>query len=147
MKKLRLPEFTLTTREEEGRTLVFDPIRKKYLVLTPEEWVRQHMVGLLVHHLGYPVGRIRIEGGHVLQGMAKRTDIVVYDEQVRPFLLVECKADTVPINQKAVDQLVIYNRSLNAPYVVLTNGLVLFCFQAGPQGLMALDAIPSFKKN
>ena len=128
MRQLNLPSFDCKIKESEGKTWIFDPIRKKYLVLTPEEWVRQHLVNLLIQHLGYPASLIKLEGGLSYEKLDKRSDILVFDRDAKPFLLVECKAPEVPVSKKTVEQASRYNKILKAPYLAVSNGLKTFCF-------------------
>jgi Type I restriction enzyme R protein N terminus (HSDR_N) len=129
MLPLKLPPYTYKTKEIEGKTYIFDPIRKKYLVLTPEEWVRQHFINLLTTHYQYSKSLIRLEGGLNYNRLQKRSDIVVFDQDGNPFLLVECKAPEVPINQAVIEQASRYNLTLKCPFVAITNGLNTFCFE------------------
>ena len=124
---LNLPQYPLEVKTAGAQEVVFDKIRKKYVVLTPEEWVRQHFVNYLIYDLKYPKSLIKIESGMVVNNLGKRTDIVVYNQAIEPFLLVECKASRVNLNNKAMEQLGIYNRTLKAQYLVLTNGLKHYC--------------------
>jgi hypothetical protein len=124
---LNLPQYPLEVKTSGAQELVFDKIRKKYVVLTPEEWVRQHFLNYLIYDLTYPKSLIRIESGLVVNNLGKRTDIVVYNQAIEPFLLVECKASRVHLNEKAMEQLAIYNRTMKAEFLVLTNGLKHYC--------------------
>mgnify|MGYP004444610145 CR=1 FL=1 len=119
MQPLNLPPCQLTLREGE----VLDIVRKRYVALTPEEWVRQHVIHALHHTLGYPLELMQVEGAITLNGMTRRCDIVVYDKRVQPWMIVECKQPEVPITQKVLDQACRYNRVLQVPYLYLTNGL------------------------
>ena len=96
----QLPSCDIKLKEEDGQTYVFDLIRKKYLVLTPEEWVRQHMIHLLIYELNYPKGLINVEKGHQYNALQKRTDILVYNREGEVTMIVECKAHSEKINQK-----------------------------------------------
>jgi hypothetical protein len=112
----------LKIKKEGKRTLIFDIIRKKYLILQPEEMVRQ----LLVLHLidiGYPKEKIQVEKGLDINGLKRRFDIVVYDRHFFPYLLIECKSHTVPISQDTFDQIANYNIELRAPYLLVSNGV------------------------
>ncbi len=113
--------------KKEGKTIfIFDLIRKKYLVLQPEELVRQ----LLILHLidiGYPKEKIQVEKGLDINGQRRRFDIVVYDKDFEPYLLVECKSHTVRITQDTFDQIANYNLQLRAPYLLVSNGVQTFC--------------------
>jgi len=109
--------------------MIFDIIRRKYVVLTPEEWVRQHVVHYLIQSLSYPKSLISIERGANYNTMQKRSDLCVYNQNGNPHLLVECKAAQVPITQDVVKQVSVYNQTLQAPYLVITNGLQHYCWQ------------------
>lgn len=129
MHPLNLPTYAYKMKETDGKTYIFDAIRKKYLVLTPEEWVRQHFINLLVSHYGYSKSLLRLEGGLSYNKLQKRTDIVVFDTDGNPFLLVECKAADVPINRAVVEQASRYNLTMRCPFLVITNGINTFCFE------------------
>lgn len=126
MYKLNLPEFDYKLKKTEGKVCIFDVIRKKYLVLTPEEWVRQHFVNYLLSEKKIPRSLIRIEGGLMYNALQKRSDIVVYDRSGAPWLIVECKSPAVPVSPAALAQAALYNATLRAPYISVTNGLVHF---------------------
>src|SRR5690606_11621802 len=104
MNKLNLPEFEIKIKNISGKNHVFDELRKKFVCLTPEEWVRQHFVHLLVKFYKYPKSLIKLEGGLTYNSLKKRTDIVVYDRQGNTFLIVECKAATIPVTQSNFKQ-------------------------------------------
>jgi len=116
----------LKTKKEGKSILIFDLIRKKYLVLQPEELVRQ----LLILHLidiGYPKEKIQVEKGINVNGQKRRFDIVVYDKKFEPYILIECKSHTVRITQDTFDQIANYNLQLRAPYLLVSNGVQTFC--------------------
>jgi len=117
------PAIKPRTKKDGDKTLIFDIIRRKFIVLTPEEWVRQHVVYYLTRYLQYPRSLIRCESGLKYNNMNLRSDIIVYDRNGNIFLAVECKAATVKIEQKTFDQLSVYNQHYHARYLVLTNGL------------------------
>ncbi len=117
------PAIDPRTKKEGERTLIFDVIRRKFVVLTPEEWVRQHIVHYLIHWLHYPRALIRCESGLKFNRMPRRSDIVVYGRSGEVFLVVECKAASVKIDQKVFDQLSVYNQQYHARYLVLSNGI------------------------
>ncbi|SDJ78133.1 Type I restriction enzyme R protein N terminus (HSDR_N) [Catalinimonas alkaloidigena] len=127
MQSLNLPPFSYQTREQDDTTYIFDVLRKKYLVLTPEEWVRQHFVHMLIDRYQYPRTMIRTETGLRYNRMARRSDILVFDRQGSPFLLVECKASSVKLSQEVFEQAARYNHVLKAPYLIITNGLSNYC--------------------
>lgn len=126
MQKLNLPDFNFKIKNSENKMLIFDNLRKKYLVLTPEEWVRQHFVHYLISKKKYPVSLIAIEKQLTLNTRKKRTDILVFNQLGTPELIVECKAPSVKITQDTFDQIARYNLKLNANYLIVTNGLTHF---------------------
>ncbi|HWZ05259.1 MAG TPA: type I restriction enzyme HsdR N-terminal domain-containing protein [Mucilaginibacter sp.] len=120
---LQLPPYPFKITDQNGQLTLFDPIRKKNIVITPEEWVRQHFVQYLINQKKYPKTLIKLEGGHKLHGMAKRSDIVVYNPAGEKILLVECKAPSVTIDQKTFDQVARYNMVHKVKVIAVTNGL------------------------
>ncbi|BAU55578.1 type I restriction enzyme HsdR N-terminal domain-containing protein [Mucilaginibacter gotjawali] len=120
---LQLPPYPFKITDQNGQLIMFDPIRKKNIVITPEEWVRQHFVQYLINQKKYPKTLIKLEGGHKLHGMAKRSDIVVYNPAGEKILLVECKAPSVNIDQKVFDQVARYNMVHKVKVIAVTNGL------------------------
>jgi len=141
---LELPPANLRLKTEGGLDYVFDPCRKKYVRLSPEEWVRQHFLSFLIKHQAYPATLIRTEGGTRVNRLSKRTDLVVYDRTGDPWMLVECKASTVHITQTTLQQIAMYNKTIRAPYLVLTNGLRHHCMHIdeGEARLVHLQALP-----
>ena len=129
MQKLNLPKHTFRFQKEENKTYIFDDFRKKFVVLTPEEWVRQNFLMFLITDLDFPKSLISVEAGLKLFKTKKRTDIVVYNKQGVPLLIVECKAPEVAINEKVFDQIVRYNMALQVKYLIVTNGLDHYCCQ------------------
>lgn len=117
----------LRVKTEDGKRYLFDPIRKKWLVIQPEELVRQLMILYLIEELHYNKNRINIEMGLQVNDLQKRCDILVYDDHMSPFLLVECKAPDVNINQSTFRQIAAYNLPLKVPYLLVTNGRVNYC--------------------
>jgi len=143
---LNLPAFDCKVKQIEGKPYIFDVLRKKYVRITPEEWVRQHVVHLLMNHYGYPKALIRNEGGLVLNHLQKRTDILVFDRQGQPFLLVECKAPHISLSQQVFDQIARYNHVHRAPYLIVTNGLTHFCCSVdhAEEQVRFLDDFPAY---
>ena len=129
---------------EDGRTKVFDPIRKIYCTLTPEEEVRQKMLYYLVEQKKYPAGLIAVEYSIKVNALSKRCDIVVFNKSGAPEMIVECKAEYVPITQKVLDQAVRYYSGLNVNYLLLTNGKTMFCYHidVNNKKMEALDELP-----
>lgn len=127
MAELSLPSFDIRLKKDNDTDMVFDPIRKKYVVLTPEEWVRQHFVNYLITYLSYPRSLISVEQGLRYNSLLKRSDIVVFDRNGEPVVLVECKSVEIKLNQKVMEQALMYNRTIGATYVIVTNGLESAC--------------------
>lgn len=133
MKKLNLPAFDYKLKKQGERLYIFDPVRRKYLVLTPEEWVRQHLLHYLVAHLGYPKGLLTTETGLLYNGMQRRSDLLIRDVQGHPYLLAECKAPEVPLTNEVFRQISIYNQTLQASLLLVSNGMQHFCCKFNPQ--------------
>ena len=127
MNKLNLPEYSFRLSKKGEQITIFDPLRKKNVVLTPEEWVRQNFLQYLIIEKKYPGSLIKVEMGLKLNKLSKRSDIVVFSKQGKPLLLVECKAPSVKITQKVFDQIARYNMSLQVNFLIVTNGLKHFC--------------------
>ena len=128
MQNLNLPKFEYKLLAKNNKLHIFDIIRKKYVFLSPEEWVRQHFIHYLISS-GYLRSLISIENQLKLNKRNKRADIVAYDTSGSPFLLVECKAPNVKLGQTTIEQAAQYNQSKRAPYLAVTNGIFHFFFQ------------------
>ncbi len=126
---LDLPAFSFQTRAVGARAEIFDAVRRRWVRLTPEEWVRQHVAMLLVHHHGVPPARLAIEKGFTYLGQPRRADLVVYDRQARARLLVECKAPAIALNQTTFEQVARYNQVLGADVIMVTNGRQHFVYR------------------
>ena len=113
----------MRTRVFNGKEQIFCEWRHRWVRLTPEEWVRQQLLHQMVAQFGYPASLIAVEAAIMVGEAKKRCDAVVYDNTMQPLLLVECKAETVPLTQKTLDQAVTYNRKLHVPYLLLCNGV------------------------
>lgn len=120
---LKYPVFDMRLKKSKSNTQVFDPIRKKWFVLTPEEWVRQHLINYLVKVRKYPSSSISVEKQIQLNDLTKRYDVVVYDKYRQPFLVVECKAPYIELDQSVIDQALRYNLILKAEFIMISNGL------------------------
>ena len=124
MKKLNLPVITARTRVgKNGKQEIFDEIRKKFVRLTPEEWVRQHFLNFMVAYLGFPASLIVVEAELTYNQMKKRFDILAYLPDGNPCMVVECKAPTVEVTQVVLDQVAMYNMTLTVNYLAVTNGI------------------------
>ncbi len=121
--ELNLPSFEVKLTESGDKTFIFDEIRRKKVVLTPEEWVRQHFVQFLLNHHGYSKNYIKIEKQIKVNDRIKRFDALVYDKNAKPMILIECKAPEVKITQATFAQIATYNMTLRVPYLIVTNGL------------------------
>ena len=113
----------MRTRVFNGKEQIFCAWRHRWVRLTPEEWIRQQLLHRMVEQLGYPASLIAVEQAITVGEVKKRCDAVVYDRSMQPFMLIECKAETVPLTQKTLDQAITYNRKLNVPYLLLYNGV------------------------
>jgi type I site-specific restriction endonuclease len=144
--QLNLPAFEHRIKNSEKGKMIFDPVRNKYVALTPEEWVRQNFLQYLIQVKKMPKTLIRVEMSLELNGLAKRSDIVVHNRLGTPLLAVECKASTVNITQSVFEQLARYNLQLNVPYLVVTNGLThFFCkFSESEKRYLFLTDIPEY---
>jgi len=125
-------EYCPRIRENDKGREIFDPVRKKYVMLTPEEWVRQRLLHLLVTEYGVPQGLIGVEIAVPLGDRSLRADIVVYDRNARPLLVVECKAEAVKITQETFMQIAGYNLTLRVPWLMVGNGQQLYCCKLNP---------------
>ncbi|MEN8704474.1 MAG: type I restriction enzyme HsdR N-terminal domain-containing protein [Polaribacter sp.] len=126
MQKLNLPNINYKVKNSENKVLIFDNLRKKYLVLTPEEWVRQHFIHYLIDEKRYPVSLIALEKQLVINNRKKRTDILIFNKNGKPEIIVECKAPSIKITQDTFDQIARYNLKLKANYLIVTNGMQHF---------------------
>ena len=123
MQKLNFPTYSFRFKNSENKVSIFDEIRKKFILLTPEEWVRQHVVQFLLQDKKYPKSYINVEKLIKINDLSKRYDVVVFQPNGEIFLLIECKAPEVPISQQTFDQIARYNLVLKAKYLMVTNGL------------------------
>jgi len=127
MIKLNLPEYSFNIRNLETTPEIFDSIRKKYVALSPEEWVRQNFVKYLIKEKNYPKSLLAIEKEITVNRLKKRCDVVIYNRDLKPIVIVECKSPSIKINQASFDQAARYNLSLNVKYIIITNGINHYC--------------------
>jgi len=146
MPQLNLPNAILKTKLVGGTTQVFDAVRKKYLVLTPEEWVRQHFIHYLNSEKKYPLGLMGVETMVKYNEQSTRADIVLYTIEGNPNMIVECKAPKVKISQDAFNQIAKYNFKLRVDFLVVTNGMQHFCCAMDYENnkITFLEDIPQF---
>jgi hypothetical protein len=123
MQPLNFSAYTFRFKNSENKRAIFDEIRKKFVVLTPEEWVRQHVIQFLISEMKYPKSWINVEKVIKINGLTKRYDVVVFNPNGTIFLLVECKAPKITLSQETFNQIARYNLTLNAQYLMVTNGL------------------------
>lgn len=141
---LNLPPIKPSLKKEEGKVWIFDIIRKKYVVLTPEEWVRQHFVHYLIQSKKYPKTLFKIESSLTYNKLQKRFDILVRDRKGNPWMLVECKAPSIKLTQRAFNQVAVYNMTLGARYLAVTNGMVHYCVETGKEEVKQVNVMPSY---
>lgn len=143
---LNLPSINANIKKEGEKTLIFDSLRKRYVALTPEEWVRQHFTAFLINHRGYPTSLIANEISISLNGMTRRCDSVVYNRQLQPLVIVEYKAPHITISQKTFEQANAYNQVLRVPYIIISNGINHYCchIDYDQQKVTYLRDVPDF---
>ncbi len=146
MQPLNFLPYSFRFKSSENNTLIFDPVRKKFVVLTPEEWVRQHVITFLLQEKKIPLGHINVEKEIKVHQTKKRYDIVVFNRDGSLALVVECKAPSILISQETFDQIARYNLALNATYLMVTNGLNHYYCTQDHQGKTYefLQEIPSY---
>ena len=147
METLNLPNFSSVLQYNESKKTIFDNFRKKQLVLTPEEWVRQNFLMYMVHYLGFPEGLLSVEMAIELNALKRRCDIVAHNRLGQAKLIVECKSTSVKLDQKSFTQIATYNLKLKVDYLVITNGLNHYCCMMDYKNnsYTFLDKLPLFK--
>ena len=148
MLQLNLPIFEPKLKKIEGEVFIFDQIRKKYLLLSPEEWVRQSFLNYLINHKGYPYSLMENEAIIKLNNMTRRCDTVVYNNKLEPLVIVEYKRSDVKIDQQVFDQIVRYNIVLRVDFLIVSNGLSHFCCKMNyeDQSYSFLESIPDYSE-
>ncbi len=127
MYQLNLPTYDLRLRRTGNRDMIFDVLRRKYVALTPEEWVRQHFVHFLIEHKGYPTALLANEIELRIGEKHLRADTLLYNKELRPHMLIEYKSPTIALTQKVFDQISAYNLLLHADYLIVSNGMQHIC--------------------
>ena len=147
MYELNLPKYGIKIKNDKGHQSIFDVLRRKYVALTPEEWVRQHFVHFLIEHKGYPKALMANEIQLAIGNKKLRCDSVLYDRTLRPRMIIEYKAPTVNITQKEFDQITIYNMLLHVDYLVVSNGIKHYCCRMdyANQKYLFLEDIPDYQ--
>ena len=144
MQKLNLPEYQFQIKLSGQSKQIFDKLRGKYVALTPEEWVRQNFILFLSEEKKYPVGLFSVERGVKVNELNKRTDLVIYDREKKPWMLVEFKAHDVPVTQEVFYQAARYNLAHNVPYMVVSNGIEHYCCKMTATSFEFMDDLPEF---
>ena len=139
---LNLPAFNARVTRVKNEFRIFDGIRKKFVLLTPEEWVRQHFINFLITENKYPASLIVIERGHRLNTLRNRTDIVVHNQEGKPWLLVECKAPEIDLTEAVFYQALRYHLKLNVDYIVITNGFKHFYCKRNASDFVFIPELP-----
>ena len=145
MIQVRYSDYDFRLKEEEGKKFIFDELRKLWLRLTPEEWVRQNFIQYLVREKNYPSTLIAAEKKIVLGELVKRFDILVYDPQHQPWMMIECKSMQVPLTSAVLDQVLRYHIAVPVPYLVITNGNECMGYEKGNGRLVPLSELPEWK--
>lgn len=145
MIKIEFPKEAIKTQQREGINEIFDGIRKKWLLLTPEEWVRQNIIQFLLIKKHYPASLIAIEKEIKLGELKKRCDIVVYNREAQPWMIIECKEMNVSLSEKTLEQILRYHISLPAKYLVITNGSYSFGFEKKEGQFFETNNFPEFE--
>jgi hypothetical protein len=147
MEELVFPPFDYKIINENGKVAIFDIIRKKHVILTPEEWVRQHLVHYFINELNYPKSLISVEDSLKVNKMQKRSDIIIYNREGQLFMLVECKSAKIKLNQSSMIQLSNYNQKYHSEYLALTNGVQVYVCKMDYENKKSeyLEQFPSFR--
>ena len=142
MIKIEYPDHHFKIKEDKGKELIFDALRKIWVRLTPEEWVRQNFLQYIVQVKGYPASLIAIEKEMQLGELKKRFDILVYDAGHQPWMMIECKAMDILLDKKVLDQVLRYNLSIPVPFLIITNGKFVIGFHRKITGLELINELP-----
>lgn len=147
MYSLNLPTYDAKIRKENNGLEIFDPLRRKYVFLTPEEWVRQHFVNYLITEKNYPASLMANEAGIKLNSLTRRCDTVVYNKHLEPLMIIEYKESNIKVTQQVFDQVVRYNNVLKVRYIVVSNGINHYCCRIDyeNQSFEYLTEIPDYK--
>lgn len=147
MSTLNLPSFDVKMRKNENVLEIFDPLRRKYLVLTPEEWVRQHFINYLITEKGYPATLMANEKLIKLNSLSRRCDTVVYNREMNPVAICEYKNPDIEVTQEVFDQIIRYNIVLRVNYLIVSNGINHYCCKVNNEDLsyVFLEEIPHYK--
>ena len=148
MLSLNLPPYNPKLSKKNGKAFIFDPLRRKDVTLTPEEWVRQHFINYLITEKSFPAERIANEVRITLNSTSKRCDTVVYDNYLKPLVIIEYKAPDIKITGEVFEQISRYNSALRVPYLIVSNGLTHYCCNMDYQTMQCrfIEDIPSYSE-
>ena len=144
MIKIEFPSYQYKIKKEADKEFIFDEVRKQWMVLTPEEWVRQNFLQYLIQVKKYPASLIAVEKELMLGELKKRTDIVVYNAATKPWMIIECKEMNVPLDEKVLQQILRYNISVPVSFLIITNGSYCFGFEKKNNDFIELTALPVY---
>ncbi len=137
-------KYTIKKKYINNKEYIFDPIRKKYIVNTPEEWVRQNFIRYLHNEKEYPISLMSTENLTIVNKQKKRTDLICYNNKGNAILLIECKSEKINLNNKTFNQVQNYNHKINADYIIITNGIKTLCFKVENQKPSIVKKIPQY---
>jgi hypothetical protein len=144
MIKIDYPPYQPKIKKEQDKEFIFDEVRKQWIMLTPEEWVRQNFLQYLIQIKKYPASLIAVEKELKLGELKKRTDVIIYNTQAQPWLMIECKAMSEPLNEKVLRQILRYHITIPVPFLVITNGRFCFGFEKANGAFVEIDGLPDF---
>ena len=144
MQKLNFPDYSFRLKNSENKVSIFDEIRKKFILLTPEEWVRQNFLQYLLQEKNYPAAFIGIEKEIALGELKKRIDVLIFDSDHQPWMMIECKAMDVELTEKVLEQIIRYNMSVPVPYLVISNGSYNYAWMKHENKLSSISELPLF---
>jgi hypothetical protein len=144
MIKIDYPPYQPKIKKELDKEFIFDEVRKQWIMLTPEEWVRQNFLQYLIHIKKYPASLISVEKELKLGELKKRTDAIVYTTNAQPWLMIECKAMNEPLNEKVLQQILRYHITIPVPFLVITNGSFCFGFEKVNGDFVEINELPAF---
>ena len=149
MHTISFPKYNFKIKDEDGKSFIFDELRKKWIILTPEESVRQHLWMYLHKEKNYPISHMACEKTIKVNSLNKRFDLMIYDRSGTPFLIAECKAPNIKLDQKVLDQVLRYNIAIKCKYVIITNGIDIYCcnIDFSNAKISFLNEIPLYLKN
>lgn len=146
MIKIDYPAYEYRVKKEKEKEMIFDELRKTWVRLTPEEWVRQNFIRFLIHTKAYPASLVALEKKIVVGEMVKRFDVLVYNKEHQPWMMVECKSTDVQLKEEVLNQVLRYNIAIPVEYIVITNGVYCMAFRKREAQLFSLSELPAFEQ-